>query len=140
MCSNRRSERNRMPQSSGICSGRKQMEDATEPTGTQVPQGYGPLIAPMSESMRPLRQQIFERVRAAGAISRAQVAKDLGISHASVTTLTSELIDAGLLHVLDLRLAAARERAAAIAVTPTTLDFGETSESLQIEIAAALVH
>ena len=73
------------------------MDDATEPTGTRAPQGCGPLIAPMSESMRPLRQQIFERVRAAGAISRAQVAKDLGISPASVTTLTSELMDAGLL-------------------------------------------
>ncbi len=62
-----------------------------------VPRGHGPLIAPMSESMRPLRQQIFERVRAAGAISRAQVAKELGVSPASVTTLTSDLIDAGLL-------------------------------------------
>lgn len=59
--------------------------------------GCGPLIAPLSESMRPLRQQVFERVRAAGLIARVQVAKDLGVSPASVTTITSELIEAGLI-------------------------------------------
>ncbi|MCV2864871.1 ROK family transcriptional regulator [Albidovulum sediminicola] len=59
--------------------------------------GCGPLIAPLSESMRPLRQQIFERVRAGGLMPRVQVAKELGISPASVTTLTSELIEAGYL-------------------------------------------
>ncbi|MHA6344913.1 ROK family transcriptional regulator [Roseivivax sp. CAU 1761] len=59
--------------------------------------GCGPRIAPMSESMRPLRQQVFERVRAAGAISRAQIAKELGVSPASVTAQTSELIERGLL-------------------------------------------
>lgn len=59
--------------------------------------GCGPLIAPLSESMRPLRQQVFERVRASGLIARVQVAKDLGVSPASVTTITSELIEAGLI-------------------------------------------
>jgi predicted NBD/HSP70 family sugar kinase len=59
--------------------------------------GCGPLIAPLSESMRPLRQQVFERVRAAGLMPRVQVAKELGVSPASVTTITSELIDLGLL-------------------------------------------
>lgn len=59
--------------------------------------GCGPLIPPLSESSRPLRQQIFERVRAAGFIPRVQVAKDLAVSPASVTTLTSELIELGLL-------------------------------------------
>ncbi len=59
--------------------------------------GCGPLIAPLNDTMRPLRQQIFERVRAAGLIPRVEVAKALGISPASVTTLTSELIDQGLL-------------------------------------------
>lgn len=59
--------------------------------------GCGPLIAPMSETTRSLRQQIFERIRAAGAISRAQIAKDLGVSPASVTTQTSDLIESGLL-------------------------------------------
>lgn len=59
--------------------------------------GCGPLIPPLSESMRPLRQQVFERVRASGLIPRVQVAKDLGVSPASVTTMTSELIEAGLI-------------------------------------------
>ncbi|MCB2116586.1 MAG: ROK family protein [Rhodobacteraceae bacterium] len=60
-------------------------------------QGCGPLIPSLSETSRPLRQQIFERVRAAGFMPRVQVAKELGISPASVTTLTSELIEMGLL-------------------------------------------
>lgn len=59
--------------------------------------GCGPLIPPLSESSRPLRQQIFERVRAAGSIARVQVAKELGVSPASVTTGVSELIESGLL-------------------------------------------
>lgn len=59
--------------------------------------GCGPMIAPLSEAMRPLRQQIFERVRAVGLMPRVQVAKELGVSPASVTTITSELIEAGLL-------------------------------------------
>lgn len=59
--------------------------------------GCGPLIPPLSETPRPLRQQIFERVRAAGQIARVQLAKELGVSPATVTTITSELIDAGLI-------------------------------------------
>ena len=59
--------------------------------------GVGPLIPPLSENLRPLRQQIFERVRSAGMIPRVQVAKDLGVSPASVTTITSELIESGLI-------------------------------------------
>ena len=64
-------------------------------TGTH--NGCGPLIAPMSESLRPLRQRVFEGVRAAGLIPRVQLAKDLGVSPASVTTITSELIESGLI-------------------------------------------
>lgn len=63
----------------------------------QVSLGCGPLIPPLSETTRPLRQQVFERVRAAGLIARVQVAKELGVSPASVTTITSELIEAGLI-------------------------------------------
>ncbi|MCX7888153.1 MAG: ROK family protein [Rhodobacteraceae bacterium] len=59
--------------------------------------GCGPLIPPLSESTRPLRQQIFERVRAAGLMPRVQVARELSVSPATVTTLTSELIESGLL-------------------------------------------
>ena len=59
--------------------------------------GCGPLIPPLSDSLRPLRQQVFERVRAAGMVARVQLAKDLGVSPASVTSATSELIEAGLI-------------------------------------------
>ncbi|TGD65680.1 ROK family protein [Tabrizicola sp. WMC-M-20] len=59
--------------------------------------GVGPLIPPLSDTLRPLRQQVFECVRAAGLIARVQVAKDLGVSPASVTTITSELIESGLI-------------------------------------------
>ena len=59
--------------------------------------GVGPLIPPLTESQRPLRQQVFELVRAAGLIPRVQVAKDLDVSPATVTTISSELIEAGLI-------------------------------------------
>lgn len=59
--------------------------------------GAGPLFPLLSDLQKPLRQQVFERVRAAGQIARVQVAKDLGVSPASVTTVTSELIAAGLI-------------------------------------------
>ena len=66
-------------------------------TETDGRAGCGPRIPPLSDTLRPLRQQVFERVRAAGLIARVQVAKELGVSPASVTTLTSELIEAGLI-------------------------------------------
>jgi predicted NBD/HSP70 family sugar kinase len=58
--------------------------------------GVGPLILDEPESLRPLRQQVFERIRAAGALPRVQVAKDLGVSPASVTGAVADLIAAGL--------------------------------------------
>ena len=65
--------------------------------GEGAPVGCGPLIPPLSETMRPLRQQVFDRIRAAGHIPRVQLARELGVSPASVTTLTGELIDMGLI-------------------------------------------
>lgn len=67
------------------------------PDATDRTEGVGPLIAHPAESQRPLRQQVFERVRAAGLMARVQLAKDLGVSPASVTTIASELIEAGLI-------------------------------------------
>lgn len=66
-------------------------------TMSEANRGCGPLILPLSDMQRPLRQQVFERVRATGLIPRVQLAKDLGVSPASVTTITSDLIDAGLI-------------------------------------------
>lgn len=67
------------------------------PVTDDMRRGVGPVIPPLTEVPRPLRQQVFERVRAAGLIPRVQLAKDLGISPASVTTITQELIEAGLI-------------------------------------------
>lgn len=63
----------------------------------EVPAGCGPLLPAEGGQPKPLRQQVFERVRSAGQTSRVDVAKDLGISPGSVTQLTSELISAGLI-------------------------------------------
>jgi predicted NBD/HSP70 family sugar kinase len=70
---------------------------STKPDVSQGRKGVGPLIPPLTEGQRPLRQQVFELVRAAGLIPRVQLAKDLGVSPASVTTISSELIEAGLI-------------------------------------------
>ena len=70
---------------------------AIRPDTSEGHRGVGPLIPPLAESQRPLRQQVFELVRASGLIPRVQVAKDLGVSPASVTTISSELIEAGLI-------------------------------------------
>jgi predicted NBD/HSP70 family sugar kinase len=71
--------------------------EANRPEQGEGRRGVGPLIPPLTETQRPLRQQVFELVRAAGLIPRVQLAKDLGVSPASVTTIAAELIDAGLI-------------------------------------------
>ncbi|MGR3541775.1 MAG: ROK family protein [Hasllibacter sp.] len=60
------------------------------------PAGCGPAL-PAQGAARPLRQTVYETVRAAGAISRAEIAKALDVSPASVTALTSELLASGQL-------------------------------------------
>jgi predicted NBD/HSP70 family sugar kinase len=72
-------------------------EQINAPLPSAERRGCGPLVAPDAEAVRPLRQQLFEAIRAAGQIARAQLARDLRVSPASVTTVTSELIDAGLI-------------------------------------------
>jgi predicted NBD/HSP70 family sugar kinase len=76
---------------------KENMPQMRKDRGVDPKPGCGPLIPPLSESLRSLRQQVFERVRAAGLIPRVQVAKELGVSPASVTTITQELIEAGLI-------------------------------------------
>ncbi len=65
------------------------------------PAGCGPLLPGPGVGSKPLRQQVFEHVRAAGRTARADVARALGISAGSVTTLTSDLIAVGLLREID---------------------------------------
>ncbi|PRY93288.1 putative NBD/HSP70 family sugar kinase [Hasllibacter halocynthiae] len=63
-----------------------------------APAGCGPAL-PAAGAPRPLRRAIYETVRAGGRVSRAEVAKALDVSPASVTALTSDLIAAG--HLLE---------------------------------------
>ncbi len=59
--------------------------------------GAGPQPHSVHQTNRPLIQQVFEFVRAAGSSSRAQVARALDVSPASITTASTELISLGLL-------------------------------------------
>jgi len=67
------------------------------PANHQVLQGCGPLTIGPKGTERSLRQQVFECVRAAGLIARVDVAKELSISPASVTAISADLIEAGLI-------------------------------------------
>ncbi|RYH00782.1 ROK family protein [Salipiger sp. IMCC34102] len=58
---------------------------------------FGPLMGEAPEDARPLKQRIFDLVRASGPVSRAQVAKELRISRGTVSVLTADLIEARLL-------------------------------------------
>ncbi|MCF7746391.1 ROK family protein [Sulfitobacter sp. M39] len=63
--------------------------------------GCGPLLALPQDDTRPLRQQVFEQVRANGQMPRMDVARKLNISPGSVTTITSDLIARGLLQEVE---------------------------------------
>ena len=63
--------------------------------------GCGPYLAAPQDDTRPLRQQVFEQVRAAGQMPRMDVARALDISPGSVTTITSDLIARGLLQEVE---------------------------------------
>ena len=54
--------------------------------------GCGPLLSDDIAQQKPMRQRIFEHVRAQGHAARADVTRALGISPGSATTLTAELI------------------------------------------------
>lgn len=55
------------------------------------------MLPDSGRNAKPLRQAVFEHVRAAGHAPRMDIARALGISPGSVTTLTSDLIEAGFL-------------------------------------------
>jgi predicted NBD/HSP70 family sugar kinase len=63
--------------------------------------GCGPLLPAAQAAAKPLRQQIFEYVRGTGRAARADVTRALGISAGSATTLTADLIAAGLLREVE---------------------------------------
>ncbi|PZX16964.1 putative NBD/HSP70 family sugar kinase [Palleronia aestuarii] len=49
---------------------------------------------------RPLRMRVFDYIRASGPVSRARVAQLMGISPGTISTITAELIEAGVLEEL----------------------------------------
>jgi predicted NBD/HSP70 family sugar kinase len=55
--------------------------------------GCGPLILPDQGPERSLKDQVFDRIRAAGEIARVDLARDLAISPASITTISADLIE-----------------------------------------------
>ncbi|MEM6889590.1 MAG: ROK family transcriptional regulator [Pseudomonadota bacterium] len=59
--------------------------------------GCGPIRPESDTTTTNLRHRIFECVRAAGQISRSDVAKQLSVSPASVTAFVGELMELGLL-------------------------------------------
>jgi predicted NBD/HSP70 family sugar kinase len=79
-------------------------EDPVVEIGREAPQGVGPVLPTPLRSPSPLRRQVFDYVRAHGRAARADVARALGISAASVTALTADLIALGLLREVDVPL------------------------------------
>ncbi len=63
--------------------------------------GCGPLLGSATGAVLPLRQQIFEFVRARGQAARADITHALGISGGSATTLTADLISGGCLREVE---------------------------------------
>jgi predicted NBD/HSP70 family sugar kinase len=63
--------------------------------------GCGPLLPLHGAAAKPLRQQVFECVRAGGSAARADVARALGISAGSVTQMTADLIGLSLLREVE---------------------------------------
>ena len=79
------------------------MDDATRHTaGVNDPlPGCGPVLPTVEHNNSPLRQQIFEHIRAMGQVARTDVARALHISAGSVTAITAELIATGLLQEVE---------------------------------------
>ncbi|EPX86283.1 Transcriptional regulator/sugar kinase [Rubellimicrobium thermophilum DSM 16684] len=73
----------------------------TDTSLTEAPAGCGPILPPAGRIQRPLRQQVFEHVRAQGRAARADIARALCISAGSVTALTADLIAMGLLREVE---------------------------------------
>lgn len=68
----------------------------------KAPEGCGPNLTLQGGAwVKPLRQQVFERIRASGLISRIEIAKQLAVSPGSITQITNGLLGAGLLEEVE---------------------------------------
>ena len=74
---------------------------AERPVQPDTTLGCGPLLPTDTADAKPLRQQVFEHVRASGRAARTDVTRALGISAGSATTLTAEMISTGLLREVE---------------------------------------
>ncbi|GAA3874100.1 ROK family transcriptional regulator [Celeribacter arenosi] len=73
------------------------------PAKVQMPvSGCGPLPVVRDLTAVPLRQRLFESVRAAGSIARVDIARALSVSPATVTQLSADLIGEGLIEETEL--------------------------------------
>ena len=73
------------------------MDGDLDPLDAQPAKGCGPLLADPLSLQKPMRQRVFEYVRAQGSTARSDISHALEISAGSATTLTADLIRAGLL-------------------------------------------
>lgn len=73
------------------------MEDGTPYCVGIDADGCGPLLRRNQSAARPLRHQVFDYVRSRGRAARADITRALDISAGSATTLTADLIAAGML-------------------------------------------
>ncbi|SLN76655.1 ROK family protein [Roseisalinus antarcticus] len=78
------------------------------PSGTELapqpsapPEGAGPLLPGAGGASRPLREQVFEHVRATGHANRTDITRALRISPGSATALTAGLIADGFLREVE---------------------------------------
>ncbi|OAN87065.1 ROK family transcriptional regulator [Sulfitobacter geojensis] len=73
------------------------MDGEADSTTILVSDGCGPLLVDTLGQLKPLRQRVFEYVRAQSSAARSDISRALEISPGSATTLTADLIRAGLL-------------------------------------------
>ena len=72
------------------------------PPTTEPEKGCGPLFPGADTGAKPYKRQVFEAVRATGAIARVDLARQLAISPATVTQISSDLIASGLIEETEL--------------------------------------
>ncbi|MEL6919670.1 MAG: ROK family protein [Pseudomonadota bacterium] len=86
--------------------------------------GCGPLDTGGHLGTTSTKQQIYEFIRAQGEVARVDISKHVGISAGSVTTITAELIAAGLVNEV---AGTARESEAVRGRPPVSLSINPTS-------------
>lgn len=84
-----------------LLQGANKMSDEVDVGHLTGDAGCGPQLPSMGAAPKPLRQQVFEYIRAKGQAARSDIARDLFISAGSATTITADLIAASLLREVE---------------------------------------